>query len=506
MAESVSLHIHDIPELLVRIFEELEDDRASLARLARTSKAFVELALDVLWRSWDVRMEPALQNALPDEQLPPSVFTVGENITHHDLLQSLTTYLQPLIDVTKEKWDRFFYYSKRLRIWDAEKQNFYRRIHEVRKGVELFPSLYRLIIPAHLNPSYTLSTRLPHSLRALRITCGTIGKSFVWTYVLAAISQVPLLEELAITGHIDPLVCIHIPSFTKLRRLNLLGADFGPFDAKDRRIGLQGLLGMENLVDVALPKNLKSDEVPWGAGSISNNLRTIDLGGDVYTIIKVVVALSKCAIKDITFHSPVNADPLSLSMWKMCFCNMNTYYTASLRRLVFSCTDTGASTLDFDTIQPLLQLARLEEYVNPYNLRISLKALTMMAKSWPEIRQLTLHLTIIIPGSKRHTEEFQILGLVPFASLCTKLQILDIKFSNKFRLPNTFEFPLLPHPLHEIRLQDPGIDQYVQLAILIDRIFPSLDNVRVGGSGGSRWVSQMTRAFQNIRRESRSMV
>lgn len=357
---------------------------------------------------------------------------------------------------------------------------------------------------ANLKPSYTLSTRLPSSLRALEISCGTLRESLAWTYILAAVSQAPLLEELTIIGYIDPLVCLHITSFTKLRQLDLSDADFGPFDLTESRTGLQGILGMESLVDIALPRNLASYGVPCGAGSIQNDLRTIDLGGNASAINKVLVSLSNPAIEEITVHSHAISDALSSSLWKMCLGNICMYRHVSLRRLVFNWMGTSTGKQPFETMKPLLQLTRLEEYVNTCNMPISLDDLTAIATSWPEIRRLTLNLTILLDGEPG-PEKSQIWGLVPFSRHCLKLQTLNIKFSYKSPLPDSSEFPLLSHSLRELRVEDPGMEQYVQLAILIDRIFPSLDNVIVG-SGGSRWVSQMITAFQNIRRESRSVV
>lgn len=72
--------VPDIPEILARIFKELDDDKKSLARLACTCQAFLELALDVLWRVWDVRMESALMNVVPTRENKAAKFKVKEYI------------------------------------------------------------------------------------------------------------------------------------------------------------------------------------------------------------------------------------------------------------------------------------------------------------------------------------------------------------------------------------------------------------------------------------------
>lgn len=211
-----------IGEILALIFEELRDDRKSLAICARTCKLFLEPVLNVLWRRLD-------------DSYPWVGMMLGEKRVGRARLEYYTKRVQIMGSGGGEA-------AQRLR-------SFYCGIASAIPGYDLFPSVHTLGVSGEIQ--FSLSVRLPRSLRTLEVHFeqGENESNNAALYILSAISQTPLLEHLVLAGTVyHPMILMHIASFNHLRSLDLLNLTFIP-SSQGRPIiqdGLRMLLGMES--------------------------------------------------------------------------------------------------------------------------------------------------------------------------------------------------------------------------------------------------------------------
>ena len=74
-------------------------------------------------------------------------------------------------------------------------------------------------------------------------------------------------------------------------------------------------------------------------------------------------------------------------------------------------------------------------------------------------------------------------------------------------LPDISEVPLLSHPLRRLELSIPHVGDLLQLACLVDRVFPLLMEISVNaGTFGVGEISRLILTFQSIRNERRPVL
>lgn len=98
-----------------------------------------------------------------------------------------------------------------------------------------------------------------------------------------------------------------------------------------------------------------------------------------------------------------------------------------------------------------------------------------MASAWPDLTSLTLEAFISSTNPER-LDTIHCLALI--AKQCPKLEKLFISIEDA-DLPSVDALPLLSHPLKILELDCPEMKDPLQLAFLLDRIFPSLTEVSV---------------------------
>ncbi|KAJ7137374.1 hypothetical protein C8R43DRAFT_1109909 [Mycena crocata] len=134
-------HCLCVPEIVGMVCEELSGKSQALAVLARSCTAFLEPALDVLWRD-----QKTLWNFL--RCLPQDLFTVEDEGTGYRRLQAMRL-LRPIVATD---WDRALVYARRIRTLECEKPPVRISYPDVLMATSmsfpgdcLFPNLDRLI-------------------------------------------------------------------------------------------------------------------------------------------------------------------------------------------------------------------------------------------------------------------------------------------------------------------------------------------------------------------------
>jgi hypothetical protein len=138
---------------------------------------------------------------------------------------------------------------------------------------------------------------------------------------------------------------------------------------------------------------------------------------------------------------------------------------------------------------------------------ISANDVHVMATAWSDLQHLRLYLSIGDPGAEDEDEGDDFRALVSLATLCPKLCVLEVNIGN-FKLPPLLDWPHLTHGLRSLELETPNIQDALLLTRLLDRIFPSLQNISVYCYPDSQdqWVNveRTIQMFQEVRKEERA--
>lgn len=359
--------------------------------------------------------------------------------------------------------------------------------------------------------SFSLSMRLPRYLRTLHVHFrSNENTSFNGgLYILCAISQTPVLENLLLRDSVHPMILVHITSFKSLRCLDLQDVVFSPASPTIIQDGFRAIIGMESLLELILPRSLVEDNIPDGV--VFRNLRTINISGNPLFFHKIVSILSKTATQTVIIHA-LNTSPTDISQeWRASLDQLRVQCGTSLRCVIFQIGQAGRTShgnkWTFEVLKPLLQINDLENFQTSGPLTLSVDNITAMATAWSNLQCLKLD---VCPSanevSNTGARVSTIHCLVPLARLCPKLRTLHMKFEDT-NLPNPSSFPYLSHHLQELHLEVKSKQNYVELAVLLDRIFPVLSTISVKGRLCNEeimnLVPQMIRALQFARKERR---
>ena len=510
-----------IAEILGLIFENLQDDTQSLALSARTCKSFLEPALDVLWKQ--VRSVDGLEKLMPKSMTKSMTMKIVGN--YHSSITIFDTFLQ-IVDATSD-WTRFDFYAKRVRIFGingTQQMRMHLKLATCRPGYNAFPSLHTLGVNGC--GQFTLSMRLPGCLRMLSVHFGS-GESASYNgglYVLSAVSQTPSLENLVLDGLVNPMVLVHVASFKCLCSLDLSEVILSRSPRTIIQDGFRALIGMGSLLELVLPRVLDMDDIP--DGTVSRNLRTIGIYGNASFLHRVIGILSRTVTHTVIIHADKTTStsiPEATEQWKASLDQLRNHCGASLRCIMFFPNKLDRGSQSFEVLTPLLQIHHLENFRTSSALVLSDGDITAMATAWPNIQCLDLNnfrhdnsgklLESIINSYSdsvgdevSHADAPTIHCLVPLARLCPKLRTLYMKL-NTTNLPSSSRFPYMSHPLQELHLTMGSTRNYVELAVLLDRIFPSLSKITVGGwhrdKEITKLVPEMIHALQSARKERR---
>jgi hypothetical protein len=99
-------------------------------------------------------------------------------------------------------------------------------------------------------------------------------------------------------------------------------------------------------------------------------------------------------------------------------------------------------------------------------------------------------------------------GLVHLGRSCPELITLNARIVEGLSLPDLERLPALSHGFQSLTLDVPADTNHVLLARVLDRLFPTLENLSVNHTTPSTplWdVLQMLKRFHAIRRQSASV-
>ncbi|KIM85687.1 hypothetical protein PILCRDRAFT_341329 [Piloderma croceum F 1598] len=438
-----------IPDIVYLVFDQVGEDKPTLARSARCCKAFHKPSLDRLWR--DLPSVFPLWNLLPpmkDRMIEPG----------HD-----------------EIWERFDLYAHRVRTWvhahDAQFPLYLQHL-EGRPGIMSFSSLLEL----QLNTRNELPAvfLLPLSLHRLHINFSFWRRKDSQQdeqYLFAAVDQAHFLEQLTLCGPVPLKPFARLPELRHLRILELGDAEL-PYGA------MAILSSLPALTRLRLPKTSWTDAPRTGFRS----LESLTLSGNASQIVQLLQSLTTTNLRAITIHNSVlDMSPSSLTDWQQCFKTLEQKFESSLRSFDMEAVarEDGLSVMKL--FEPLMGLHQLEEFRLSELITLSPQVVSAMTSSWPHLRRFMLDIPPILADSSQNVNDcqpyaFHCLTLV--ARHCPKLTALYIGIGDH-DLPTVSEFPLLSHGLADLRLHTPYIHDNVHLARLLDRIFPMLVEVRV---------------------------
>jgi hypothetical protein len=390
------------------------------------------------------------------------------------------------------------------------------RLYDNRPGYVIFPSLQSIQLDG--NSKYTSSMLLPSSIRRLEICFGRNSDASRngESYFLAAMSQTPQLEELTLRGIIPPPILLHVQTFKNLRKLNLSKIDLPHGVHPSTMAGLLAISRMRTLVDLHLPDNaFRTRDVAQNSGGFCR-LQNLRIRGSAHFITKFIAALSPATL--VTISIILIVDPMTprqahTIQFRSCIEQLVAQCAASLHHMTLHIHMLEPLDRVFDwrpTLDVLGPLRQLETfcYIAPGTL-FSIEDVQVVVSAWSALRHLKLDVDIRLPFSNSpnpHAPTIHSLAVI--SQLCPKLEQLRMPLHKD--LPDISEVPLLSHPLRRLELSIPGVEDILQLARLIDRVFPSLTEISVNAGAtsslGGGEISRLISTFQSIRNERRPVV
>lgn len=335
---------------------------------------------------------------------------------------------------------------------------------------------------------------LPPSLRCLRINFScwkSDGPRYGEQYLFTAIDQVPTLKELKLRGPVSLTSLARCAELKCLRSLKLHSAEL-PL------IGSMSLLSsLPALTDLELPEAaLESLDISPSMGF--HQLEVITLSGHPLNIVKFFGAITTTKLHIIAIrNSSFDTYPGTFTEWKACFESIKGSQcgSSSLRSVKIKVTAgliDGKLTVR-ELLKPLMDLHQLEEFsLSGLVPEVFTWDIVAMASAWPRLKRFTLNIPpspIIAdqpPGSGTESDLFSshssisiLQCLTSLARLCPKLITLNLALADVQLPPTVSQPPALEHSLEHLRLMTRAQFDYMNLARLVDRLFPALLTVEV---------------------------
>ena len=359
----------------------------------------------------------------------------------------------------------------------SQASHFLHEVSAIRPGVILFPNLrtLRFIITGPEN------FILPVLLRQLDIdiTKTILSAPLTQDSYLAAISQLSALESLTFTGFLSSPEILHLTQCKQLRELYLHQARLIRTDDVPCSDAIRELSTLPTLEKLSIPIWLQEQDLSFTAGFCC--LKELGVSGDPVIVTEFLRKLSDPNLRAITFHDHYNSRPTrEPGAYRQSLDTLCTLCRSSLRKVVFSVAYGIPETPLVDVLQPLLQLDLLEHFeIALYHRMYIMYPITtyvvQAASAWPSLRTLRLD---TCKSYSNIDNGCRIETLISLARSCPRLVHLEIQVYDR-NIPSISDCPHLNHGLEVLKLRTPqGLD-LVLLARLLDRIFPTLDLVKV---------------------------
>ncbi|KIM36384.1 hypothetical protein M413DRAFT_292532 [Hebeloma cylindrosporum] len=500
LAKPSILPFHSNPDILDEVCEYLAYDQDSapdevstskrnLLRLALTCKAFIEPALDRLWRSLDC-LFPLLK-ILPAFSQSDGTYVLRGAISAED-------------------WMRFDSYARRIRkfVYTRDPDNLdiamhvYFRLAQLR-STALLPSLRHLHCPAVSQNDFLVSgicLFLSPSLQTLEFeSISSVEDKLCGTVLHTLYSDGARMEKVTLRGHGLSWDTLSMAiKFEHLRELELAGMG----KSLDLKL-LQQIGALPWLVDLAV--DFTDSTIPPLEEDIGlRDLKSLMITGPIPFIESFLPRIATPYLETFVAVAPSNP-PVDkkaflesvVSRWKD---------TLSRIGLVRQQTDDAVESLTVAVLAPLLPLRRLTYLrVEGYSMDLTDLHILEFANAWPLMT--TLLLPFIAAGRPRPT----IHSLRTVASLLPHLRHLRIPLDTADVV--SFLSTGSPHtPLHELHTltiasaDDPAeLRDLLHFARHVDYFFPRLRWLNpFEGHDAERWqhVHEMIQMYQGVRKEA----
>ena len=500
--------------------------RKNLLSAAKTCKAFVEPALNLLWR-----VLPSLSPLL-------LLLPLAKIINNHYVSPRLSLYLShhltsgyfikfdrlPLI-----KWERFDIHAPRVRSLYLEPFKFrvvispdvYLRIRSLcPRDTPLLPGLKEIHIPDHWKTSLDFSSAFflasDSSLNFIHLDkSATSDRQFCIPFLCHLSANSPNLTHLALCGTVNMSLDLHLVlRFRNLQCLDLklsgtyLGSQF-----------LQNLGKLDNLLDLTLDTTspIEGFEGPTTRPTNSTfiKLKKLHILGTPNSISRVLedmhvlTNLTTLLIHEKKVEFGRNTESTE-SSWKRCFAIISTFSAIeNIQVTQFERSPwTSHYRLSTSCFYPLYKLNNVTSFViENGSLSGSDEDFRFLACAFPKMRKFvepcaeyregrTLACLPHFSQANRHLRELKI-------SLAT----LDI--SENLKAINVIGRPIIQdhqHPLEELHIASNfgslALSDMIQVAQFLDLIFPNLSTLKAyDGSEDSTWtkIQQIRKALQDAR-------
>ncbi|KAF8869808.1 hypothetical protein BD779DRAFT_1681686 [Infundibulicybe gibba] len=488
-ARAVALITEDILRQIFSHFDttansnDTADKRITLLHAALVCKAFMEPALDALWRS--------------TSSIMPAMKLLSLNLQTIEGTNNIFTFPN---DPSERRWARFDYHSKRVR----EFRCYSAPAQEMTTAALLYLSRYRPVIFPHLrNVIWTTSMSpfvmllMSPTLRSLDITGVKDDDPGVLTTLLSVLPR--SVTQISLRGSI-PKTCMDLVS--KISSLStLILPKHDTLLSHTSLCSLGALTGLECLhinINISL----------FFLGDINfPALRILCISGWFDSIYKFVTTLASTQISLISISST------SWNIWdsgptrggreavrghlpgpEWCsreppdFQGLLKFIAARWRRLnhldfdLFPMTPKYPDTTSYTLLQPFHNWHSLKTIsIRGFSrLPSSNQDLIDMGTSWPMVRTLVIPFSpsptaALDSGSKSGTRTPTTLGLRLLAKLCPSLTTLQLSIDVQ-DLPALTDEPL-SHGLQTLSVGDSPIGDPVLVAKHLDCIFPYLKTV-----------------------------
>ncbi|KAF8965795.1 hypothetical protein BDZ97DRAFT_1729789 [Flammula alnicola] len=493
------LPFHSNPDILDEICEylsyeyDIDSDDISVSRrtllwVALTCKAFLEPALDRLWRSLD--------SLFPLLKILPA------------FIQSDGTYVLRGA-ISPEEWTRFDWYARRIRKFSYTRDpdsldiamHVYFRLAQLRPA-PILPSLRHLHCPSTSQNDFLISgicLFLSPSLQTLEFeNISSVEDKLCGTVLYTLFSDGAQMEKIILRGRglSRDTVCMAI-KFEHLRELELQGMG----ESLDMEI-MEKIGSLPWLVDLAI--DFTNSLIP----PLEKDIGLKDLKSFMITAPIPFIQAFLPHIATVNLETFVAVAPTHPPVDKKDFLDeVVTRWKESLRRIALvHQQEENVEELNITVLAPLLPLRKLTYLrLEGYSMELTDDNIEGFARAWPEMD------TLLLPFISANHPRPTINSLRILAQLLPRLRHLRIPLNTGDLIPfvSTGEPHSPAHDLHSLTIasaDDPWeLRDLLHLARHIDYFFPRLKYVYpYEAHDVDRWlqVHEMIQMYQAVRQEA----
>lgn len=367
-------------------------------------------------------------------------------------------------------------------LWRSQKEisSFFCEMAALRPEVTSFPRLRELkISPGVVLHESTTWALLPPSLHSLNVQvfpsmqivksgCSTNPGKVI---LRDAARFSPFIQSLNVCGDLTPECLTYITHYKRLRALDLSASTAANKPEKNDAYHhlLHTLSISDHLVELRLSMTDVYD-IPACTGFL--NLEVLHIGKTASVVRRFISMIAGSKLREITIS--MAGEQGSYDEWCLCLEYLQTQCGASLRSINLQIDlEDGYDRSLVQFLGSIMKLGHLEHISLCIPLYASNQDVHEMASAWPKMKSFRLRYPAALE-KPFHTIE----SLSSFAQLCPDLHSLTFEI-NQLGLPDVsaLKMPLSHHHLKTLELVVRNNADHKQLAVILDAIFPVLENV-----------------------------